>query len=261
MSETRSGGGRPPSVECEVEGGVGVIRLNRPECLNAVDGALVEELGEAFDRVARAHAGAVVLAGRGRAFCAGHDLKEPAADPAELPARLERTQDLTRRIRACPAPVIAAVHGHAVGIGVELALCCDLVIAAEDARFRFPEAGLGLSITNAASRLLPLLVGPLKAKELVLLGEPVDAAEAHRIGLVNTVVPAGALMDAALERAARLAGQPRAATALAKEALTAGTEQGVEAALELEVRHALRTERPAALFADPVGASRARDAR
>ncbi|KAA9154173.1 enoyl-CoA hydratase/isomerase family protein [Amycolatopsis acidicola] len=222
------------SVEVSRAGGVARIWLNRPERLNAVAPVLVDDLLAALDEVARADVRAVVLAGRGRAFCAGHDLKEPTPE-GDSRARLERLQDVTRRLRALP-PVVAAVHGYAIGAGAEFALGCDLILAAEDAVFSFPETGLGLSVTGAASRLLPQLVGPLKAKELVLLGERIDAREAARLGLVNAVVPD--VHAAAADWASRIAQRPSAK--LAKRALDAGTD--LEAALELEVSHALITE-------------------
>ncbi|WP_199431290.1 enoyl-CoA hydratase/isomerase family protein [Qaidamihabitans albus] len=230
------------TVELAVDEGVALIWLNRPGRLNAVAPELVDDLLTALGRVAADDdVRAVVLAGRGRAFCAGHDLKAPAPE-GDSRARLERLQDVTRRLRALPQPVIAAVHGYAIGAGAEFALGCDLVLAADDATFSFPEVGLGLSVTGAASRLLPLLVGPLKARELVLLGERVDAAAAHRLGLVNRVVPAGDLLERAMELASRLAERPRSAVTLAKRALDRGIDSALEAALEREVSHALVTE-------------------
>ncbi|WAL66360.1 enoyl-CoA hydratase/isomerase family protein [Amycolatopsis cynarae] len=225
------------SVEVGLDGGVAHIWLNRPERLNAVAEVLVDDLLTALDTVARSGAGAVVLAGRGRAFCAGHDLKQPEPE-GDSRARLERLQDVTRRLRALPQPVIAAVHGYAIGAGAEFALGCDLILAAEDAVFSFPETGLGLSVTGAASRLLPQLVGPLKAKELLLLGERIDAETALRLGLVNAVVPDVAA--AAADWAHRIAARPAGAVTLAKRALDAAIE--LEPALELEVSHALLTE-------------------
>ncbi|WP_027944362.1 enoyl-CoA hydratase/isomerase family protein [Amycolatopsis taiwanensis] len=223
------------SVEIGWHDDVARVWLNRPERLNAVAPVLVDDLLAALGQVAGSGARAVVLGGRGRAFCAGHDLKEPTP-PGDARARLERLQDVTRRLRALPQPVIAAVHGYAIGAGAEFALGCDLVLAAEDAVFAFPEAGLGLSVTGAASRLLPLLVGPAKAKELVLLGERIDAATAERIGLVNAVVTD--VGETAMDWAGRIAKQPGAT--LAKRALDASID--LEPALELEVSHALITE-------------------
>ncbi|HVW42569.1 MAG TPA: enoyl-CoA hydratase/isomerase family protein [Amycolatopsis sp.] len=223
------------TVETSRDGAVAWIWLNRPERLNAVAPALVDDLLRALDGVVDARA--VVLAGRGRAFCAGHDLKEPTPQ-GDSRARLERLQDVTRRLRALPQPVIAAVHGYAIGAGAEFALGCDLVLAAEDAVFAFPETGLGLSVTGAASRLLPLLAGPLKAKELVLLGQRVGAAQALDLGLVNAVVPD--VHATAADWARRIAERPAGATALAKRALDHGID--LAAALELEISHALVTE-------------------
>jgi len=222
------------SVDLEIDGDIAHIWLNRPDRLNAVAPVLVDELLHALDGAQDTKA--VILAGRGRAFCAGHDLKEtPDGDSR---ARIERLQDVTRRLRGIPQPVIAAVHGYAIGAGAEFALGCDLVLAAEDAVFAFPEASLGLSVTGAASRLLPLIVGPLKARQLLLLGERVDAATALGMGLVNAVVPDVHL--AAREWAARIPAHP--ATTLAKRALDAGIDSALEHALELEVSHALITE-------------------
>jgi enoyl-CoA hydratase/carnithine racemase len=236
------------TVEFAYDDGVALIWLNRPERLNAVVPALVDDLLEALEAAANSGARAVVLAGRGRAFCAGHDLKEPVPD-GDSRARLDRLQDVTRRLRTLPQPVIAAVHGYAIGAGAEFALGCDLILAAEDAVFAFPEVSLGLSVTGAASRLLPMLVGPLKAKELVLLGERVDGKAAHGIGLVNAAVPADELMDRAIAWATKIAGHPAEAATMAKRALDSGLDGTLEGALELEVSHALITEHSAAVKA------------
>jgi enoyl-CoA hydratase/carnithine racemase len=246
------------SVEVEVSDGIGLVALNRPERLNAVDPELVERLVTALDAVTDADVGAVVLFGNGRAFSAGHDLKAPPSDPATLPARLQRIQDVTRRIRACPAPVIAAVHGHAVGAGAEFALGCDLVLAAEGTRFRFPEVELGLSATGGLSTLLPLLVGPVRAKELVLFGDPVEAVEAVRLGLVNAVLPAEELLPTARRWAARLAALPRLPVAMAKRALDAGSARAVSTALGREVEQAIAIEVSGAGASAEVLATRAR---
>lgn len=233
------------TVALEIADGVAVVSLDRPHRLNAVVPALVDDLIARLDEiVSREDVGAVVLTGGGRAFCAGHDLKEPTP-PDGSRGRLERIQHVTRRLRALPQPVIAAVHGYAIGAGAEFALGCDLVLAAEDAVFAFPEAGLGLSVTGGASRLLPLLVGPLRAKELLLLGERVGARQAHEMGLVNRVVPPGELRAIAIALARDLAGKPASAMTLAKRALDAGIDASLDAALELEVGHALLTENTA----------------
>src|SRR4051794_10961878 len=230
------------AVVLTVDADVAVISLNRPHRLNAVNDQLVEGLLDALSEVEAGDCGAALLTGRGRAFCAGHDLKEPRGDEDGLLRRLEHLQDVTRRIRGLSIPVIAAVHGHAVGAGAEFALGCDLVVAAEGTRFRFPEVGIGLSVTGGLTKLLPLLVGPIKAKEVLLLGEAIDAQEALRLGLVNRVVPPAQLMGAAWEWAQRRASQRRRPTALAKAALDSGIDAAFEASLELEVSHAVITD-------------------
>ncbi|RSN53783.1 enoyl-CoA hydratase [Amycolatopsis sp. WAC 04182] len=239
------------TVDYALDDGIAVIWLNRPERLNAVVAELVDDLLEALDAAAKSDARAVVLAGRGRAFCAGHDLKEPtpSGDTADSRARLDRLQDVTRRLRGLRQPVIAAVHGYAIGAGAEFAMGCDLILAAEDAVFAFPEVSLGLSVTGAASRLLPLLVGPLKAKELLLLGERVSGVEAAGLGLVNAALPVDDLMDTALDWAAKIAAHPAAAATMAKRALDSGIDSSLDAALELEVSHALITEHSAEVAA------------
>ncbi|GAA3582757.1 enoyl-CoA hydratase/isomerase family protein [Amycolatopsis ultiminotia] len=236
------------TVDLTVDGGIAQIRLNRPERLNAVAPVLVDDFLTALDGAAASEARAVLLAGNGRAFCAGHDLKEPTPE-GDSRVRLDRLQEVTRRLRALPQPVVAAVHGYAIGAGAEFALGADLVLAAEDAVFGFPEVSLGLSVTGAASRLLPLLVGPLRAKELLLLGERFDGRRAHDLGLVNAAVPAAELMPLALGWAEKIAHHPPEAATMAKRALDAGIDHGLESALELEVSHALITEHSAAVRA------------
>lgn len=230
-------------VDYTCEQGIARIHLDRPARLNAVDVGLTRDLVAALRRASEDGARAVVLAGRGRAFCAGHDLKEelPEETVAATRARLEEIQEVTRLIRRSPAPVVAAVHGYALGAGCEFALACDLVVAADDAVFGFPEVGVGLSVTGGISRLLPALVGWARAKELLLLGEHVGADEAHRIGLVARRAPAGRHEEEALVLARRLADRPPVATALAKQTLDAGLDATLEECLVREVDHAVLT--------------------
>lgn len=247
------------AVVLTVDAEVAVISLNRPHRLNAVNDQLVEGLLDALSEVEAGECGAALLTGRGRAFCAGHDLKEPRGDDDGLLRRLEHLQEVTRRIRGLSIPVIAAVHGHAVGAGAEFALGCDLVVAAEGTRFRFPEVGLGLSVTGGLTKLLPLFVGPVKAKELLLLGEAIDAQEAMQLGLVNRVVPPSELTGATMEWARRLASQPRVPTALAKAALNNWIDAAFEFGLELEISHAIITDGVAKHGDEALAASRARN--
>ncbi|MBU2663664.1 enoyl-CoA hydratase/isomerase family protein [Actinoplanes bogorensis] len=230
-------------VDYEFAEGLARIHLNRPARLNAVVPPLVDDLLAALDRARADGAQVVVLAGRGRAFCSGHDLKEPPAVETvpQTRARLEQIQDVTRRIRSHPGVVIAAVHGYALGAGCEFALACDLVVADEDAQFGFPEVSVGLSVTGGVSRLLPHLVGLAKSRELLLFGERVPAAEAARIGLISRVAPSGEHEEMAAEWAAKLLSRPPVALQLAKRVLELGLDSSLELALAAEVDHALLT--------------------
>lgn len=235
-------------VDFELTDSVAHVYLNRPHRLNAVVPELTEALIAALGRAGRDGARVVVLAGRGRAFCSGHDLKEQLPPETVLATRLrvDRIQEVTRAIRRFPGPVIAAVHGYALGAGCEFALGCDLVVAAEDAQFGFPEVSVGLSVTGGISRLLPLLVGPVRAKELLLLGERFGAARALELGLINKVAPAGGHEQVAGELAARLRDQPELALALAKQALDRGADCALEEAMATETDFATLTVSPAA---------------
>jgi 2-(1,2-epoxy-1,2-dihydrophenyl)acetyl-CoA isomerase len=233
-------------VDYELTESVARIYLNRPHRLNAVVPELTEGLVTALDRAGTDGARVIVLAGRGRAFCSGHDLKEELPPETMLTTRLrvERIQDVTRAIRRFPGPVIAAVHGYALGAGCEFALGCDLVVAAEDAQFGFPEVSVGLSVTGGISRLLPLLVGPVRAKELLLLGERFGAVRALELGLVNRVTPAGQHEEIAAEIAAQLRDKPALAMTLAKQALDRGADSALEEAMATETDFAALTVAP-----------------
>jgi enoyl-CoA hydratase/carnithine racemase len=236
-------------VEYELADAVAWIYLNRPHRLNAVVPELAVGLAAAFTRAGQDNARVIVLAGRGRAFCSGHDLKEEIPPETVLATRrrVEQIQEVTRAIRRFPGPVIAAVHGYALGAGCEFALGCDLVVASDDAQFGFPEVSVGLSVTGGISRLLPLLVGPVRAKEMLLLGDRIGAARALELGLVNRVAAAGQHEQAAAELAARLRDQPSLAMALAKQALDRGAECALEEAMAAEVDFAALTVAPEAV--------------
>lgn len=228
-------------VEFEITGGVAEARLNRPERLNAVTPALVEELCGALERAIAADVAALILAGNGSSFCSGYDLRQP---PRQLPTaqerrELERIQDVTRLIRRSPHPVIAAVQGYAIGAGCEFALSCDLVVLASDAVLGFPEVDIGLSITGGATHLLPRILGGPLAKHFVLLGERIPAELAVRLGLAGSVVASEDLMPTVRAHAHRLAAMPKASLRVAKRALDRAPLTGLEEALELEVDDAI----------------------
>jgi enoyl-CoA hydratase/carnithine racemase len=228
-------------VTYESGAGIAVITLNRPHRLNAVVPDLVERLCLALGQARHDDVAAAVLTGAGKSFCAGHDLRqepEPITE-AEDRRRLHRVQDVTRLIRQAPFPVISAVHGYALGAGCEFALCCDLIVASTDATFGFPEVSVGLGVTGGISRLLPMTVGLVKAKEMVLLGERFSAQQALDYGLINWVVEPGQHLGFAMDLADRLRARPPAALARAKHALDLGPEAGIEAAFETEIAAAL----------------------
>lgn len=232
-------------VDYELRDGVAHLHLNRPDRLNAVTSGLTEDLIAALRRAKDDQAPALVLAGRGRAFCAGHDLKEPVPQESVLDTRrrVERLQEVTRALQDFPGIAIAAVHGYALGAGCEFALACDLVVAGEDARFGFPEVGVGLSVTGGISALLPKIVGPYRAKELLVLGDRITAARAAEWGLVNQVAAEGTHEEVAVELAARVVARPPVATSLAKRVIDLGLSASVADAMSTEVDLAVVTSR------------------
>lgn len=199
-------------IEFIARGPVAVLTLNRPQRLNAFREQTFREFGELLDQLASDRSiRVVVITGTGRAFSAGKDLKEVEPD-ANAPdamaghrAELERLQDITRKMQSYPKVLIAAVNGVAVGFGAELLLCCDLRLASEGASFAFVEPKRGLFPTNGTHFLLPRLIGPGRAAEMLLSGNRVSAAEAVEWGLVNHVVPDDKLMEAALGMADTIA--------------------------------------------------------
>ncbi|MFE4262479.1 enoyl-CoA hydratase/isomerase family protein [Streptomyces sp. NPDC056883] len=223
------------------ESGVCWITLNRPEAMNAVTWDQRERvIGLLAEASADPDVRAVVITATGKGFCAGADLRGAPAAPAERVvgdvARMIRlgAQRLITAVLDCEKPVIAAVNGTAAGIGAHLALACDLVIAAEPARFIEVFVRRGLVPDGGGAYLLPRLVGPQKAKELMFFGDAVPAAEAERLGLVNKVVPAEALEETAREWAERLAQGPTRALALTKQLVNASLDGDRATALAAE---------------------------
>ena len=226
-------------LRVEVDGPVATLTLDRPDSLNALTVPVKLALREALESIAGDRAvRAVILTGAGRAFCAGQDLAEreqPDAAPLDIEVR-ERYNPIIRAIRSMGQPVIAAVNGVAAGAGASLAFACDLRIAAEEARFVLAFGRIGLVPDSGATWFLPRLVGPAKAAELALVGEPLDAAEALRLGLVSRVVAGDRLMDDARAMASRLAEGAPLALALTKEALARSSTIGLDEALDGEAK-------------------------
>jgi enoyl-CoA hydratase/carnithine racemase len=192
--------------------GVRVLTLNRPARLNAIVEDLLDALVGALQAADRdPTVRCIVLTGAGRAFCAGDDLREfgaQAGDPAQTRAYIERIQDVTRRMVLGDTPVVGAIHGWAAGGGLEWVINCDFAVAAEGTRFFFPEVALGVFVTGGVTDLLPRIVGLQRAREMILLGEKFDAAQALAWGLVWKVVPPEAVMSDALALATRIAALP-----------------------------------------------------
>ncbi|WP_329251866.1 enoyl-CoA hydratase-related protein [Streptomyces sp. NBC_01478] len=213
-----------------VAGQVAYLTLNRPEALNAITPAQRERL---ISLLAEASADpsvrAVVLTGTGRGFCAGADLRGGAAGEERIAGDVARVirqgaQRLIAAVLDCEKPVIAAVNGTAAGLGAHLALACDLVLAAESARFIEVFVRRGLVPDGGGAYLLPRLIGPQRAKELMFFGDALTAPDAERLGLVNRVVPDGELEKTAREWAERLATGPTRALALTKQLVNASLD-------------------------------------
>jgi 2-(1,2-epoxy-1,2-dihydrophenyl)acetyl-CoA isomerase len=226
-------------LRVDVDGPVATITLDRPEALNALTVPVKVALREALERLAVDRAvRAVILTGAGRAFCAGQDLAErerPDAAPLDVELR-ERYNPIILALRAMGQPVIAAVNGVAAGAGASIAFACDLRIAAEDARFVLAFGRIGLVPDSGATWFLPRLVGQARAAELALVGDPITAQEALRIGLVSRVVPNGELLTEARALADKIAAGAPMAVALTKGALERGATIDLETALEGEAK-------------------------
>ena len=212
-----------------------VLTLNRPEKLNALSYAVEEALGAALASDELRTSRAVVIAGEGRAFSAGADVSEfRDATPESILAYYRSTGAVYEQFAALPQPTIAALHGLCVGGGLELALAADFRVADDSARFKLPEVAIGIIPSSGGTHRLVRLLGTARAKELVLLRERIDAAEAFRIGLVTEVVPEGSALDRALELAGGLAELPALALSLAKQAIDAMAESSRDAGLLIE---------------------------
>jgi enoyl-CoA hydratase/carnithine racemase len=222
-------------VSVEVVDGVATILLQRPP-MNALCLQLQREIRAASEELAaRSDVGAVILYGGPKVFAAGADIKEMAdMSYQDMLHASVGLQDAFTAVARIPQPTIAAVTGYALGGGCELALCCDMRIAAEDAKLGQPEINLGIIPGAGGTQRLPRLVGVSRAKELVFTGRHVDAAEALAIGLVNRVVPADEVYPAAQELAARLAAGPGLALRAAKTAIDVGIETDLATGLEME---------------------------
>ena len=228
-------------VNLHVHDGIALIQLNRPEKMNAIGALTRQQLSDAIKQAERDDAvRVVVLTGSGRAFCSGADVTEMAQGagmrtPEDVGNVLRNEyMPMLTRLRTMPKPVIAAMNGPAVGIGASFALACDIRIATPEAYMLEAFVNIGLAPDGGVSWLLPRMAGTGVAYEMFFTGQPLAAADAHRLGIINRLVPADRLETEVRELAAHLVTQPRQAMAAAKRAVNHALESSYEDALEFE---------------------------
>jgi enoyl-CoA hydratase len=231
-------------IKVEVDRGVGIVTLDRPDKLNAINQKMLQEICAAQQWLGTADAvNAVVLNGNGRSFCVGFDLQEADSDGG-ISGVLENRMDLEQDFRMlmgfwdCPKPTISAVHGHCLAGGCELALSCDLTVAAQGTRFGEPELRFGVGI---GCMLMPWLTGPKQAKEIYFIGDDkIPAERALAMGLINHVAPEGEALDVALKMARKIASMDEHAMLMTKKAINRtyeimGMRQAMQSALDTDV--------------------------
>ena len=235
---------KPPemkTITVEVDNGIATVYLDRPEKLNAMNPDMFADLGAAADFIR--DEGAVKIAivtGRGRAFSAGIDLNSLQAfqdvDLQRFRALVRQIQRNFRAFELIEKPVIAMVNGHALGAGTELALACDMILASSEATFGLLEVKVGLVVDLGGTQRLPRYIGVHRAKELILTGKKIDAAEADRIGLVNAIYPPDELESKTLELANHLMGLSPVAVGLCKIAIDRSHGSSIESGLEYDAQ-------------------------
>ncbi|MCU7495195.1 MAG: enoyl-CoA hydratase [Ignavibacteria bacterium] len=226
------------NVVFEVNDNVAIVRINRPDKLNALNIQTMNELRQVFSLLKHNDVAAVIITGMGqKAFVAGADITEINRLDEET-GRLfsERGQDIFNYIENFEKPVIAAVNGYAFGGGCELALSCHMRIASENAKFGQPEINLGLIPGFGGTQRLARLINPGRAMEYILTGEPIDAQEAYRIGLVNKVVPNGELLDKSMELAVKIASKGQVAVRAAIKAVNSMLDHSQKEGFEEEAK-------------------------
>ena len=221
------------------EDGIGIVTINRPESLNALNGEVCTELYKIFQEIEDDQdVRVIILTGSGeRAFVAGADIAEMQPQSSlEISSFIDTGRKAFDRIYTLSKPVIAAINGFALGGGCELAMCCDLRIASENAKFGQPEINLGIIPGAGGTQRLARLVGMTRAKELIYTGDIIDADTAYAIGLVNKVVPHDSLMAEAKELAHKLLSKSSIALSLAKQAINNGADISLSSALDIEAQ-------------------------
>ena len=222
------------NITVSTEDGIAVVTLNRPDVLNALNQATMDELVSALEEFEReGSVRCIVLTGAGRAFAAGADIKEMAGASAPEMLAGYRFQQW-ERIRKVTTPLIAAVNGFALGGGCELAMLCDMIVAAETAQFGQPEINLGIMPGAGGTQRLTRAIGKSRAMEMVLTGRPISARQAEACGLVSRVVPAETVLDEAKRLAQEVAAKGAVAVRLAKEAVLKAFDTHLEGGLDYE---------------------------
>lgn len=226
-------------IKMRVDANIAILTINRPNLLNAVNTDALRLLKDTFLRLKEdASVNGVLLTGEGRSFCAGADISEMARlNSMEAVRFAELGQGVMFAMERVGKPIIAAVNGHALGGGLELALSCDFIVAAASATFAVPEVKYGVIPGFGGTQRLARLVGKAKAKELIFTGDPIDAAEAFEIGLVNRIYPDGELLDGAMKLMKKICSRGALSLRLAKEIIDAG--------YDIDLRNACMMERDA----------------
>ncbi|MEQ8734124.1 MAG: enoyl-CoA hydratase [Rhodospirillaceae bacterium] len=225
------------NILVETRGHVGLITLNRPKALNALSEGLVADLGQALDGFEEDdNIRAVVITGSEKAFAAGADIKE-MADKSFVDSYVgDFITKGWERITTCRKPIIAAVAGYALGGGCEVAMMCDIILAADTAKFGQPEITLGIIPGAGGTQRLTRAVGKAKAMDMVLTGRQMDAGEAERVGLVSRVIPADNLLDEAIKAASRIADMSLPSVMMAKESVNRSFESSLAEGIRFERR-------------------------
>ncbi len=227
------------NILVEKKESIGVIKINRPNNLNALNKDTILELTKAVEELEKDKSIKVaILTGEGKAFIAGADIKQMRdMNPSEAKKFAEMGHNLLMNIEKSRLPFIAAINGYALGGGCEVMMACDICIAAVSAKIGQPEINLGIHPGFGGTQRLPRLVGRMKAKELLLTGDNIDANEAHRIGLVNMVVPDDKIMEEAMKMAGKIASKSTVQTDFIKALVNKGMEVDLKKACELEISY------------------------
>lgn len=226
------------NIQFEQDGKVATVIFNRPKSLNALNQALLSELSSVLDQLAMdENISVVILTGAGgKAFVAGADIKELSTlSPLQAKLLAERGQGILSKLESLPQPVIGAVNGFALGGGMELALACDFIYASENAQFGLPEINLGIIPGYGGTQRLSRLIGKNGAKELIMSGKMISAAEAKELGIVNTVCEADSLIQETSAIASQIAAKGKVALRAAKQAINDGSNTDLKTGLAVEV--------------------------